>query len=204
MPRPYRSAVRAEAAEETRNRIAQAAAALLRTGGADGFSLDSVAKAAGVTRLTVYNRFGSRRALLEAVFDDLAARGGLFRLHEAMAEEDPFSSLRQLIDIFCDFWSFDRDLLASLYAASAADRDFEASLRDRNERRRKAISGLVGRMAAAKTIRPDAAKDLADLLFVLSSFYVFSELTGSRAPDAARLLVQKAVEEALRSAGMKI
>jgi AcrR family transcriptional regulator len=53
------------------------------------FSLDAIAKAADVTRLTVYNQFGSRRGLLEAVFDDIARRGRLHRLNDAMAESDP-------------------------------------------------------------------------------------------------------------------
>ncbi|WP_404558819.1 TetR/AcrR family transcriptional regulator [Bradyrhizobium niftali] len=52
-------------------------------------SLDAVAKAANVTRLTVYNQFGSRRGLLEAVFDDIARRGRLGRLDDAVDDPDP-------------------------------------------------------------------------------------------------------------------
>src|SRR5579872_2046609 len=76
-PRAYRSAAREDAAERNRLRIVAAAGKLLRAKGAAGFSLDAVARKAHVTRLTVYNQFGSRRRLLEAVFDDHAARGGL-------------------------------------------------------------------------------------------------------------------------------
>jgi len=74
-PRPYRSPLRAAAAGITRKRIINAASALLGAPkGFEGFSLDAVARKARVTRLTVYNQFGSRRALLEEVFDDIAAR----------------------------------------------------------------------------------------------------------------------------------
>jgi len=38
-----------------------------------------------VTRLTVYNQFGSRRGLLEAVFDNIARQGGLHEIADAMA-----------------------------------------------------------------------------------------------------------------------
>ena len=71
--RSYVSSIRAAAAAGRRNQVMDAAARLLReqTNFA-AFSLDSVAKAAGVTRLTVYNQFGSRRGLLEVLFDDLA------------------------------------------------------------------------------------------------------------------------------------
>src|SRR5258706_14136257 len=88
-PRPYRSPVRDAAADETRARIIAAARTLLG-GGKDlpAFSLDGVARQAGVTRLTVYNQFESKRGLLEAVFDDMAQRGGLFELQAGFAERD--------------------------------------------------------------------------------------------------------------------
>src|ERR1700758_5018624 len=102
--RPYRSKVRTEAAGETRARIVAAAAELLGTTPYVPFSLESVAKKAGVTRLTVYNQFGGRRALLEAVFDQTAATAGLDRLGEVMAMPDPHRSLALIVDRFCAFW----------------------------------------------------------------------------------------------------
>jgi AcrR family transcriptional regulator len=87
--RHYVSSVRAAAAEK-RDRIIEAATTLLRENTSIAvFSLDAVAKAAGVTRLTVYHQFGSRRGLLEAVFDEIARQGGLARIEEAMAMPDP-------------------------------------------------------------------------------------------------------------------
>lgn len=197
-PRPYRSRARAEATEQTRLRIAAAAAAVLRAKGAGGFSLESVAQAAGVTRLTVYNQFGSRRGLLEAVFDDRAAQGGLFRLAEAMADADPLAALGRLVEIFCGFWNSDRGSLGSLHAAASADPEFQASLRERNERRRKALSVLVGRLAARGDVAPDAAKDLTDLLFVMTSFQTYAELAADRTPDATCALIQRTVVDAVR------
>lgn len=201
--RTYRSRVRTEAAEETRRRITKAAAVVLRAKGAGGFSLESVAREAGVTRLTVYNQFGSRRLLLEAVFDDRAASGGLHRLREAMAGPDPRASLVRLVEIFCDFWSFDQGSLAGLHAATSGDAEFEISLRERNERRRKAISVLVGRLVAQGDISRQAARDLTDLLFVLTSFPTYVELAAGRTRDAVRALILRAVEDAVRRAGVK-
>ena len=77
-PRRYVSPVRSAAAAAKRERIVAAAARLLREKvNIAAFTLDAVAKAAGVARLTVYNQFGSRRGLLEAVFDERARQGGL-------------------------------------------------------------------------------------------------------------------------------
>lgn len=102
--RSYVSPARASAAAETRERIIAAGARLLRKDASiANFSLDVVAKEAGVTRLTVYNQFGSRRGLLEAVFDDIARQGGLFELAEVMTMADPRNALDRIVTIFCTF-----------------------------------------------------------------------------------------------------
>src|ERR1700733_4441932 len=93
-PRGYRSPARDAAAEKTRGGLVAAATRLLRSPtGAQRCSLDAVAKAAGVTRLTVYNIFGSRSALFEAVFDERAKRGGLEQIPDAMRLPDPSASI---------------------------------------------------------------------------------------------------------------
>jgi AcrR family transcriptional regulator len=199
-PRPYKSPRRAAAATETRARVLAAAVAIL---GApeevDGFSLEDVARKAGVTRLTVYNQFGSRRALLEAVFDETAARGGLHRLADAMAEPEPRAGLLRVIAIFCDFWNCDPRALRRLHAAGASDPEFDASLRERNERRRSLLSALVGRMLAGASPSRDAVRDLVDVLFALTSYPFFLQLTaGRRSADAACRLIQELALQAVR------
>src|SRR5215831_21218833 len=144
--RRYKSPGRDAAASQTREKILAAAAAMLGTAkDIDDFSLEAVAKKAGVTRLTVYNQFGSRRALLEAVFDERAVRGGLHRLVEAMATSDPHDGLLQVTAIFCEFWTFDPGTLGLLHAAGASDPDLAQSVGERNERRRRLLAALVRR-----------------------------------------------------------
>ena len=65
--RPYRMAVRADAAEETALRIMDAAIALWREAAYDEFTLQDVAERAGVSLSTVMRRFGSKEGLAEAV-----------------------------------------------------------------------------------------------------------------------------------------
>lgn len=200
-PRAYRSPSRKAASEKTRERIVAAAAKLLRTRGVGEFSLESVARSARVTRLTVYNHFGSRRALLEAVFDDRAARGGLHKIRDAMADPDPHAGLNQVIAIFCGFWSFDRGAIARLHGMGSSDAEFEESIRSRNERRRRLLSVLIGRMAERGDIRSEAVADLTDLLFVLTSFSVFAELvSGKRTMEAACAMIQQSTDDAIKRA----
>jgi len=198
-PRPYRSSRRRVAAKRTRARLLKAARAMLAA--PDGISLDAVAKKAGVTRLTVYNQFGSRRALLEAVFDDMAERGGLHRIREAMAKTDPQAALQQIVLIFCDFWSVHRGALWRLHAASATDPEFEESLRARNQRRRHLLSVLVDRMIEGGAKRPEVVIELIDVLFALTSVGFFWELTaGGRKANAVCHLIQALAADAVQRA----
>src|SRR4030088_352911 len=139
--RQYVSRVRAAAAEANRDRVIEEAAAFLRSEPISAFSIESVAKQADVTRLTVYNQFGSRRGLLEAVFDDIARRGRLIRLNDAMAEPDPWKGLNKLIEIFCDFGGGD-PAVGRLHDAMAIDPEFAQALLERNARRRQSLEEL--------------------------------------------------------------
>ena len=194
--RAYVSSVRSEAAAEKRDRVIEAAANLLREDASIArFSLDTVAKAAGVTRLTVYNQFGSRRGLLEAVFDNIARQGGLHEIADAMAMPDPLLALDRVIEIFSSFWARDA-AIGRLHEAMATDPEFADALLERNERRRKLVGMLVGRVAA-KTASRRAREDAVDMIFALTSYPMFAMLNRGRSPGEVRQLVQTACRAAV-------
>lgn len=203
--RTYRSAVREDAAEKNRLRIVAAAGKLLRAKGAGGFSLDAVAQKAHVTRLTVYNQFGSRRRLLEAVFDDHAARGGLNRLPQAVSTPDPHEGLRQVVGIFCDFWSQDHEAMAGLQAMGGADAEFAEAIRARNERRRRIMGVLLARLAEKGEIASGAVVELRDLLFAITSLAFFVELARSagvaKAASQVKSLAASVIAQAASRSG---
>jgi AcrR family transcriptional regulator len=195
-PRRYRSELRDAAVDVTRTRVMQASRRLL-TGGKDlpAFSLDAVAREAGVTRLTVYNQFESKRGLLEAVFDDIAERGGLFELRSVLAEADAMASLRRVVAVFCRFWASHDRVLAKLAGMTKLDRDIAASLKQRTERRRGVLTVLVKRLARGRA--PD---DLVDVLFTLTSFETFEALSvRQRSAAAVEALIWQLVEDSVRS-----
>ena len=195
-PRRYRSELRDAAVDVTRTRIMQASRRLL-TGGKDlpAFSLDAVAREAGVTRLTVYNQFESKRGLLEAVFDDIAERGGLFELRSVLAEAHAMASLRRVVAVFCRFWASHDRVLAKLAGMTKLDRDIAASLKQRTERRRGVLTVLVKRLARGRA--PD---DLVDVLFTLTTFETFEALrVRQRSAAAVEALIWQLVEASVRS-----
>ncbi len=193
--RRYQSSIRDAAASRTRERLVDAAAAVLGTAeGIGEFSLATVAKKAGVTRLTVYNQFGSRRGLLEAVFDDIARQGGLQGLGDAMAMPDPCAALDRVVEIFCAFWNRD-PAVGRLHEAMATDPEFAQALIERNERRRKLVRVIVERIAA-KTASRRARQDAVDLIFALTSHAMFAMLSPGRPMSEVRRLLQSACRAA--------
>jgi AcrR family transcriptional regulator len=195
--RAYVSSVRTAAAAEKRDRVIEAAARTLREDASiSSFSLDNVAKTAGVTRLTVYNQFGSRRGLLEAVFDEIARQGGLEGIAGAMAIADPHAALDRLVEIFCAFWNRD-PAVGRLHEAMATDPEFAAALIDRNERRRRGVRVLVDRIAGKPASRR-ARQDAVDTIFALTSYAMFAMLSPGRSVDDVCDLVQSACRAALQ------
>jgi|APAra7269097403_1048558.scaffolds.fasta_scaffold00835_4 AcrR family transcriptional regulator len=197
--KPYVSALRTAAASAKRARVIAAATQSLREdGGLGGFSLDSVAKAAGVTRLTVYNQFGSRRGLLEAVFDDIAARGRLATIPEALSLADPRQSLDAIIERFCAFWSSD-DAIGRLHDAMATDAEFAIALTERNERRRKLLQALMKRLLPAD-VPARRRRDAIDFVYAMTSYAMFRLLGSNRSVQAVAELVKTSCRAVLDDA----
>jgi len=192
--RPYVSAQRTAATAETRQRILLAAKQILREEGIAAFSLEAVGKAAGVTRLTVYNQFGSRAGLLEAVFDEIALGGRLPRLRDAISNPDPRTGISQLIHIFCDFWSSD-PAVARLHDTMAADEELANALLARNERRRRGIRALIEKIDCPRTAETE--RDVVDLIFGLTSCAMYRMLADARAPRAVAELIEQVSGDAI-------
>src|SRR5207302_602750 len=189
-PRPYRLGQRQLSTDETRSRILDAARAQLET--QSSFSIDAVARRADVARMTVYYQFGSKRGLLEGLFDMLAARGGLRGLPSAFQQADPRVALDGLIDVFARFWSSDRLVLRRLRAMAALDPELDEVLRERNEGRRQGLRVIVSRLESHGGKRK-ATSDLVDTLFALTSFENFDVLAGAeRTPEQVAPLVKRA------------
>src|SRR4030081_1274271 len=186
-PRPYRLGQRQVAADETRARVLAAAPTQLAR--ETSFSIDAVARRADVARMTVYYQFGSKRGLLEALFDLLAGRGGLHQLPSAFQKSDPKVALDRLIEIFARFWSSDRVVMRGLRAMAALDPELDQVLRERSEGLRNGLHVIVSRL-------PRSGVPIGEpvaLLFALTSFENFDLLAGkARTPEEVGPLVKRA------------
>ncbi len=189
--RPYVSAKRDAAAAEKRQQVIAAAARLLEDGPVM-VSMEAVARAAGVTRLTVYKQFGSRRGLLEAVFDDTARRGGVVRMAEVVHNPDARAGIHRAVDILCEFWG-NHPAFAKLHDAAAADPEFAEALATRNARRRMAFDALLQRLSGSDAARAECS----DLIFGLTSMAMFRTLGANRTPPQIAATINIAIDAIL-------
>jgi AcrR family transcriptional regulator len=198
--RPYCLGQRQIAADATRACIIVAARKVLtgRRGG-EKFSMDAVAAAAGVAKMTLYHQFGSKRELLEALFDDLGARNLVCHFGEVFEAPDALDALSRLINLFARFWTAERLVIRRINAQASSDPIFAASLAGRDERRRQGLTHILERVAEA-TGKP-AKRDLEEtirVVFTLTSFQTFDSLAGAdRTPEEVAPLIQNLVLAAI-------
>src|SRR5207244_3180388 len=89
--------------------------------GVGAFTIDAVAKRAGVAPMTVYHHFGSKDGLLQAMFDELSIRGGMHEVPRILANTDPLAALDGYISAFGQFWNSDPVVIGRILAMSALD-----------------------------------------------------------------------------------
>ena len=161
MPRNYTLGRRQGAVDRTRMAILAAARHLVASG-EPGLSTGAVAKRAGVSRITVYNQFGSKAGLLR----ELSA-GAHSRLSGQTPEPaDPRDQLRNRIADSCAHWSSHPALFRRL--SQVGDLDIEAHGDDR---------ALAERLAATDQLRAGCSiKEAEDVIGAVTSFAVFDRL----------------------------
>jgi AcrR family transcriptional regulator len=169
--RPYELGKRLEQMDQSRAAILSAARTQLEANGYRQLTMSSLAAESGVTRQTVHNLFGTKAAVLEALFDVIALDGGMEKMREVMTQGSAETMLERFIGVFCSFWARNRLLLRRVHGIGAIDPEFGAVIEARNRRRLTAATRIVSRMGVRKQVEQRAAT-----LAALTSFEFFDAL----------------------------
>jgi len=154
--RPYRLGQRQPAVDRTARAILAAARDLVAERPAAGVSVAAIARKAGVSRITVYNRFGSRERLIQALTP--------LRAPSALAVGDGRQALREYLNAAATAWSANPGLYRHIPAASDSANLDEARV-------------LAERLAASDALRPGCSlREAEDVIGALGSFAVFDRL----------------------------
>jgi AcrR family transcriptional regulator len=198
--RPYDLGKRQEASGRTRELVLEAARVQLESGGVRDLTMESLAKASGVTRQTIHNLFGTKTGVLEAMFDRIAIDAGIGRMREVMTASDPERMLAAFVAVFTGFWAKDRLLLKRIHGIAAIDPEFGKAVAARNQRRKMAGARVVERLSAmAPGADEDQRTNKIAILVALTSFEFFDALVESSgsvevAVASVYPLVKKAIE----------
>ena len=178
--RSYDSSKRKQQAEATRRRLATSARRLFARDGYAVTTIEAIARDAGVAVQTFYATYGSKRAVLLALIDEVERDADIATLRARLQEDasDPRLQLRHIVDFNARLFTRAADILAVLQSAGSADDDLSAIWREGEARRLAGQASLVRAWARASVLQTGLSKQMAaDILW---------SFTG---PDTYRLLV---------------
>lgn len=195
--RAYQLGLREESARQTKDNILSAAAALLAAEGTGGMTMGAVARQAGVSRVTVYDHFGSKAGLLEALAWRTFGQHDIGRIRRARLQGDVREALAGFVKenarFFASFGVEGRAVLKSGSYDPDVARVVEATYIDA---RSAAIRELVQRLDDADELGPSWPPERAvNALMIITSLEAFETLIGPSEldiEDAADVLASMA------------
>jgi AcrR family transcriptional regulator len=194
MSRPYRARSRPT---QTRSKITGAVRELLAEGRFHESTVEEVADRAGVSRATIYQHFGSRLDLVDAICETFDANPALAELRRLVELEDADEALARTIANTVRFWSSEDPILSQLYGVAAIDPAARDLVDRQRADRRGEYERLVRNLARAGRLRVPERRALT-LLLVLSSYETYRELRQSGLSDRqATSFLQEAARDAL-------
>lgn len=163
--------------DAARARAVEVACALLGAPTCAEFTLERVASAAGVTRATMYNHFGSRGALLLGVFGEVGRRMQAERIQAAMRDPDPHVALARVLEEASRSWAREYVTVKRLFALAALEPEIGREVAKAERARRASLGYLADRLVPARAVdRPAAVLEAARVLGALTSFQTFEAL----------------------------
>lgn len=164
-------------AGDTVERVLVAAETLVRTGEFHGATVDDIATAAGVSRATVFSRFGSRLGILEALNQRCNGSKEIEAIRATFEITDPLIRLASLVDASCRFWEQWGGIQLHLRAVVTLEPEVQPLIEDQRQQQSEGCSQLVTRLAEADLLRPDLDLLTAGTtLHMLTSLETFYEL----------------------------
>jgi AcrR family transcriptional regulator len=159
------------------DRVLEAGERLIREDAFHSATMDELADAAGVSRATVFNRFGSKLGVLQALYARCLESPEMRAVEEALAIEDPNAALEALIDAGCALWETRGLIVEQLQAISVLEPEARALLERQWEEQRADLQALTRRLAHADRLRPGLGEPrVAATLHMITSLESFLTL----------------------------
>jgi AcrR family transcriptional regulator len=135
-------------------RVLDASERLIREDAFHSATMDELAAAAGVSRATVFNRFGSKLGVLQTLFDRCLESREMEAVHEAFAVEDPVVALDAMVETSCVMWEEHGLIVEQVEAIATLEPAASVMLDEQKADQRTALQDLTRRLARAQRLRP--------------------------------------------------
>lgn len=204
--RPYHSRVRQRQAEETRQRILEAARELFESQGYVVTTLEAIAEIAEVSPKTIAAVFGSKRALLAEVINPEVFSTLVQQLIEELrVTEDPLRQLSLVAQITRQAYEPLASSLELLRTASAVAPELADLAQQSETRRRQNQTRLIASLRERGVLRPGLSfEEAADVLWALTSYDLYRMLVVEQRWEPKRYetwLAQLLIEHLLQPDG---
>jgi AcrR family transcriptional regulator len=177
-----RTYARGRGTPESVDRVLEAAARLIEEDAFHTATMEELAAAAGVSRATVFNRFGSKLGVLQALFTRGMDGPEMQSIREALAIDDPVAALEAVIEASCNIWEAYGSVHLQLQAIRVLEPDASALVGEQQAQQRAEIEDLIRRLAKAGRLRPRLSQArAAATLHMLTSLESFLWLRRSYA-----------------------
>jgi AcrR family transcriptional regulator len=135
------------------NRVLEAAERLI---GEDAFhtaTMDELAEAAGVSRATVFNRFGSKLGVLQELFTRAMEGPEMRAIRDALSIDDPVAALDAVVEAGCACWERHGLVIEQLHAIAILEPDAGEMVEIEREEHRNDLRALSRRLATGGLLR---------------------------------------------------
>jgi AcrR family transcriptional regulator len=192
--RDYRSALRTEQARTTRRSIVAAASQLFIENGYGATTIDAVAKAAGVSRKTVFTAVGSKVDLLKVAVDWAVAGDDLpvaladrAVLRHLLDQPDPSVLLTGWARIQAEIGARVAALSRALEVAAGTDDEARSLLAQLQSQRLDGACAIVERLRALDALAADLTyQEAIDLAWLATDAALFDRLVRVRGWSTTR------------------
>jgi len=160
-------------------------------------TVEEIAERAGVARATVYQHFGSRMGLTDAICDVVGESPEYQAIGASLDLEDPVEALRGVIANAVRLWESEEGMHRHLYGLAEIDPAAREFVERQTRDRRSVLARLIDALRHGRRLRRGTrdADALAQLL-LLTSFHTFEELrrNGGLAPAAIERTLTRLAE----------
>jgi AcrR family transcriptional regulator len=192
-PRGYDARRRQDAAEESRKRVLAQSRELFLTGGYGRTTIAAIARAAGVSKESVYKGFGGKPGIVRAIYEQsLLGTGGPPAEERSDRAQTTVTDPRELMEQLGRFTTEVSPLGSPVFllirdAAASGDPDMAALLLDVDDARYHRMLHNARQVLGRGFLRADLSEEeVADVMFTCTSAELYENLVLKRGWSAER------------------